>query len=557
MEQEILTPAALWRDFDPTTGPLEVNIVKEEERNGIVYKQVYFTGRTEGGAKSRVFAETAHKAGEENLPGVVLIGPQEKGIDEFRLEFWALCGYAAISIDNCGQSDRPMFTQYPPQWAYANFTQAGRHLTHVDTTARETCWYEWAINVRRGITFFEREPYVDGNRIGAHGTLNGAITLCHVLAFDSRLKTAIVGYHSCYVDRSAEKTKEDATPEEIQRVMQAEDERDRWYLGVAPQSYPMYFRVPVLLECATNSVLTDVDNVAKVLVPLSEEQRRQTYLSLEARAVRPEAKTALPNVKRWMDMTLKSPETLPEKPSFTMEVQEGKLLANISARGASDVRFYYARATEETSCRNWVQAPLKVSEEKMTATLRVVNASHPVYAFCSITVNDFTFSTLVNSVVPGKLGEVETAIPTKLLYQSSEGLKEFAIVNPAESEKTLAKNSPLTVKEAALGVKGIYGKTIGTFQLFDELYNTSGAVMLADVCSQEAQELTVWVQTERGTPEQTLFAAHVSLVGGNLWQKITLTQNDFKSNGKTLSTWRGALCFTADKSFLLNNLLFT
>ena len=40
MEQEILTPAALWRDFDPTTEPLEVNIVKEEERNGIVYKRV-------------------------------------------------------------------------------------------------------------------------------------------------------------------------------------------------------------------------------------------------------------------------------------------------------------------------------------------------------------------------------------------------------------------------------------------------------------------------------------------------------------------------------------
>ena len=54
---EILNSKSLWENYDPTVEPLETNVFKTVEQDGLVVKHLYFTGRSIGAnKKTRVYA---------------------------------------------------------------------------------------------------------------------------------------------------------------------------------------------------------------------------------------------------------------------------------------------------------------------------------------------------------------------------------------------------------------------------------------------------------------------------------------------------------------------
>ena len=53
--QEILTAQALWQGYDLTAEDLEVNVTKQQNIDGVVAPDLYFTGRTVADGKSRVY----------------------------------------------------------------------------------------------------------------------------------------------------------------------------------------------------------------------------------------------------------------------------------------------------------------------------------------------------------------------------------------------------------------------------------------------------------------------------------------------------------------------
>ena len=102
---EILTTQALWENYNPAEEPLEANVFKTVEKDGLVTKQLYFTGRTvNNDVKTRVYAVVCHKNTHSVKQGVLLIGDYRKPINLGDLEELAKQGFVAMAIDFAGRN---------------------------------------------------------------------------------------------------------------------------------------------------------------------------------------------------------------------------------------------------------------------------------------------------------------------------------------------------------------------------------------------------------------------------------------------------------------------
>ena len=282
---------------------------------------------------------------------------------------------------------------------------------------------------------------------------------------------------------------------------------------------------------------------------------------IEPRVAAPDARKHLPNVKWWMDCFLKGKTPLYDAPKAEWSLESGNLYVKVKLpENCVTGELYYARETENASCRNWEKAVLTEEEGVWKAKLAVADPEKPVYAFCNAVFADgIVLTGDYISVVPARLGEVKKLMPTKLLYNSAEGLKDFTTADPTACEMDLTLEKPLRVSDGPFGVQGVTGRKIGTFQLNDEKYLTQDdTLLMADIYSARKQKLTVSALVDRGEIEQKLYTATVDLLGGEMWQKVMLSLSDFKDGNKSLKNWKvNLLSFQAEEEISLNNLLFT
>ena len=93
------TVKELFADFDPRKDPLDSKVVREWEKDGIVYRYVTFHIGTFKHKPARMAAFYAFPMGVENLPGLLHLhgGGQRAFLHE--VEFYAKRGYACLSIN--------------------------------------------------------------------------------------------------------------------------------------------------------------------------------------------------------------------------------------------------------------------------------------------------------------------------------------------------------------------------------------------------------------------------------------------------------------------------
>ena len=80
-----------------------------------------------------------------------------------------------------------------------------------------------------------------------------------------------------------------------------------------------------------------------------------------------------------------------------------------------------------------------------------------------------------------------------------------------------------------------------------------------DVYSKAEQELVVGIVVNYGE-DQRIYSTTEKLVGGEIWQKICLSLDEFKSDrAKGLGSWDKCevLCLHADESIVINNVVFS
>ncbi|NNE91321.1 MAG: hypothetical protein HKN23_06710, partial [Verrucomicrobiales bacterium] len=218
------THTELWADFDPRKEPLDVEILKEWEEDGVVLKVLRYRIGIFKGQKAMMTAVYGYPKGGTNLPGLVQI----HGGGQYAHHAAPLTngkrGYATISIGWAGRISAPDYQVGPPQvqlffdgktddpayklttdWgaldAYHaparnpgnNFMDTNPEPWTLDTvdSPRNNPWFLVTMGARRALTFLEKQPEVDGQRLGVYGHSMGGKLTVQVAGSDVRVKVAV------------------------------------------------------------------------------------------------------------------------------------------------------------------------------------------------------------------------------------------------------------------------------------------------------------------------------------------------------------------------------
>ena len=195
------TVTALWADFDPRKDALDAKLVREWEKDGVVYRTVTFHVGTFKGKPARMAAFYAFPKGAKTVPGLLHLHGGGQRAFRHEVEFYAKRGYACLSVNWGGREMEdakpgdpntdwgavdPTQTNVP---GYANLKPGDKYLDPFDSP-RNNNWYLLTLGARRGLTFLEQQPVVDADRLGVYGHSMGGHLTVYVAGSDSRVKAA-------------------------------------------------------------------------------------------------------------------------------------------------------------------------------------------------------------------------------------------------------------------------------------------------------------------------------------------------------------------------------
>ncbi|MEO0414366.1 MAG: hypothetical protein AAF226_05385, partial [Verrucomicrobiota bacterium] len=187
----------VWKDFDPDQGDFKEEIVHEEVRDGIYYRDSYISAYVVG-QEIRVYCKYAVKEGAKNAPGLMNVHGW-MGAPSIDKEF-VEDGWAVMSHDYCGDNgSRPHFTRYPEAIRYGNMSNETGYRVKSQlpdgslvTDPKQTDDYLWYAIQRRVLSYLLAQKGVDSTRIGAKGYSYGGTVMWN-LGMDERVK-AVVAY---------------------------------------------------------------------------------------------------------------------------------------------------------------------------------------------------------------------------------------------------------------------------------------------------------------------------------------------------------------------------
>ncbi|MBQ9715856.1 MAG: acetylxylan esterase [Clostridia bacterium] len=554
----VYSPVSLWKNFDSTSLPFEQEVIDVNEVDGIVYTRIYFNGVQYEDGISRIYGVFAAKKNKKDLPAIVIVSDLGKGINQNEVSFWAKKGYAVFGFDNMGKNDESEhFSKYPDSVSYANYLSAGRHLTHCDTNAKETCWYHWAANTRRAISYVAGQDGIDKESIGLLATKDSAVTACMAAAFDDRLAACAVVFGVCYQEMEMHAGH---TLEEVERA----EERERWFAGIAPQSYLMHMQTPFFLTIGANSPATDLDKTYEALNLIPKQTPWAVWIA--EKMLDAGGESFVKNLDKWLTARLKKQIDESLLPVACFRKINGKL--NVIVRipdeeEVQEVQIFFAHEAVKNSVRYWNKLQLSnVADGIYRAEVEVYDKTKACYAYSNVRYRGgLVLSTNLIEVDDNYLKDVQTSKKTKTIYSGNMGVNVFQVYSPLKKDQDLNyEEKKLEMQTGPFDIRGLAGRDFATFALNDAKFTKGEDSVLAfDVYSKAEQDLVAGIVTNYGA-DQRIYVATEKLVGGEIWQKVCFALDEFKCDrAKSIVNWGACevLCLHADEDIVVNNFVFT
>lgn len=200
----------LWGAYDPRAEPLEAEVTKEWEQDGIVCRVVRYRIGTFKGKPSTMAAFYAFPKGAKSLPAILQIHGGGQSASLSAVVTNAKLGYASLSLNWGGNKmtfadgkvyDGPntdwgsLDATHPPQRNQANHfagptTPDAYTLDAVDSPRNDN-WFLVTLSARRALTFLERQPEVDPTKLGVTGHSMGGRLTVQLTGIDDRVKAAV------------------------------------------------------------------------------------------------------------------------------------------------------------------------------------------------------------------------------------------------------------------------------------------------------------------------------------------------------------------------------
>jgi len=387
-----------WAGFDPRKEPLDVEVLKEWEEDGVVVKVLRYRIGTFKGQKAMMAAVYGYPMGAKNLPGLVqLHGGGQSAQSSFVVKD-AKNGYATISVAWSGRiisteytvtnKEKEMFwtgnTKDPDymvttDWGVLdgyhhhcrfkgnNFVQNPPSDSTVDPvkSPRNSGWFLATLGARRAITFLEQQPQVDGDRIGVYGmSMGGKLTVLTAGA-DSRIKAAAPACGGI-TDLST---------------------RGRTLAAVADDEYLKRITCPTIIMSPSNDFHSHVNDIPAAVGSIKNKHWRVVCSPNRNHGDNGEYSVG---TLLWFNQFLKGGFAMPETPKTALMLKTAdhtprfSVTPDTSQRIAS-VNVYYTQDGERKAAdKYWRLAEPMTEGEALTFQLPLVSVDKPLWAYADV-----------------------------------------------------------------------------------------------------------------------------------------------------------------------------
>jgi dienelactone hydrolase len=532
------------KSFDPRRDELDVRLVRQWERDGLVFRYVTFHIGEFKGKPARMAAFFAFPQGVKKAPGLLHIhgGGQRAFLHE--VDYYARRGYACLSINWGGREMEearegdpntdwgavdPTQTNVP---GYLNMRPGERYLDPIDSP-RNNNWYLLTLGARRGLTFLERQREVDAERLGVYGHSMGGNLTIYVAGADSRIKVAAPS-----VGGSGFRTLPWALfPDQKKQLPNGDVALFDATLGF--ESYAPRIQAPTLWLSSTNDFHGIMDDLylTSELIPHQQQVRYSITPHMNHRFT-PAFEVARP---LWLDQHLRGSFSFPKTPATELQLADGEGPPVLRVKPdpslpISRVQIMYS-VDPHPQARFWRTADSIREGDSWLARLPLLDTTQPLFAFAN-----------VHYRLP-RAEPLQFARPTDELALSS--LLHTATPDDLQRSGAKASDKPSLLIEDfqhdwrdwyRLSADNPHHWEYSTRKLNDPKWRGQPGWKLAlTVQAQQANELVIvltenFFRSYRGKSRE--WTAVVKLSGGNKAETFRLTPADFRaSTGDTLGSW--------------------
>jgi hypothetical protein len=532
---------ALWAGFDPRAEPLDVEVLKAWEEDGVILRVLRYRIGVFKGQRAMMAAVYGCPKGGSALPGLVQIHGGGQYADYRAPWTNAKRGYATISIAWAGRISAPGYTVNPdgvalfwegrtndpsyrvttdwgaldgyhapcrnPQNNFPSARPAAWTLDAVESP-RNSPWFLCTLGARRALTFLERQPEVDAERLGVYGHSMGGKLTVMTAAADPRVKAAAP---SCggISDRDNESA--------LFRAALGDDVSLR------------HISCPIIFLSPANDFHGRINDLPKALAEIRSADWRVTCSPHHSHQDTEPYQIAGP---LWFDQHLKGTFAWPATPVAELALKTASGVPAFTVRPdqpdkiqSIDV-FYTQQGKEEvkddrenTIARFWHYASTSRAGGVWTADLPVLDTDRPLWAYANVryplgqpaagagyyygvyTASAFTVSSALRMASPAELkaaGVKATDAPSRIIEAFADGWQKAWFT---------------------YDLSGSWPRR--THKLYDPKWKApAGAALALEVRSEQPNKLVVGLDDH---------AAEVALAGGAAWQRVALAPADFKS----------------------------
>lgn len=386
---------ALWDGLDFRAEPLEIEIVKEWNEDGIVCRYVRYTVCTFGGEPCKVAAFHTFPEGGINLPAFVWAHGGGQRAERKRGEYFARQGYATLDINwggreivegietntDWGKLDPTQGPQFYPGALRKNVKlnlEPDEHTIDTVPSARNGNWFLLTCATRRGLTYLEQQPEVDGEKLGITGySMGGNLTV--FTAIDPRVKAAIPmvgGAGGLTVDFPGLPGTAQAGRFPNPELFALTNDRAAYWPHIA---------CPVLILNASNDFHGIMERTFEGARSLPHDAWQASYLLHYNHSLGPEQWVL---IDRWFDHHLKGTGSpLPPRPASTLEVGEDTAAFTVTPSALdriASVEILYSHDPNPRS-RFWKTAAAEKTDAGAWATAVPLRPQLPLFVFAQCT----------------------------------------------------------------------------------------------------------------------------------------------------------------------------
>jgi hypothetical protein len=547
----------MWHGFDPRAEPLETEILKEWEEDGVVIKVIRYRIGTFKGQKSMMAAIYGYPKGQTAIPGLLQIHGGGQYAHSNAVLTNAKRGYATLSIAWAGRLSAPGYTVTPNEvklfwekktddpkyklttdWgvldgyhapsrngkdAFASIPVADWTLDPIKSP-RNNSWFLITLAGRRGLTFLEQQPQVDASKLGVYGHSMGGKLTVMIAGSDNRVKAAAP---SCggISDRYTN------------------DE-----LHLATVSDPPSLKgitCPIIFLSPANDFHGRINDLSTAINEIKSQDWRVSCSPHHNHQDSPEFEVA---TQIWFDRHLKSQTRVPESPLAQLELVSGKLpIFKVSVdpdREVNGVEVFFTQQgiieqrggskdySPNTKHRFWqfVHPSKSGTENTWIANLPIFDTERPLWVFANV-IYAMDETITAAGYYYGSYQTDSFVLSSLLQMVSATKLGESGVVASNYNPVLIENFSEMWEKDWFRYNQNKWG--IRSNQLYEPTWSppSHDARLSIEVKSETANKMVLWVDG---------YGVELSLLGDHLWQRYSFSATDFKnSEGDGLTGWSG------------------